>query len=54
MGWREFQAWRRERMRSVRAHERLERTAPDSWAGYQADGWWAEQRQKADRMRGNA
>lgn len=27
-------------------------TEPDSWSGQGADGWWAEQAAKRDRMRG--
>lgn len=47
MGWRELRAWLREMRRALKEERGLAQTAPDSWDGYEQDGWWAEQRQKA-------
>lgn len=52
MGWRELRAWLRERNRQVELANRARTTDPDSWSGYDADGWWAEQERKREQIRG--
>jgi hypothetical protein len=52
MGWRELRSWLRELNRAVTAEQGRDKTGPDSWAGYEQDGWWAEQRRKQDQIRG--
>lgn len=50
MGWRELMGWI-DHLRRVRERE-VGKTDPDSWAGYQQDSWWAEQKAKHARERG--
>lgn len=52
MGWRELQGHLAALSRLRARKQGREQTDPDSWSGYEADSWWAEQRRKADRMRG--
>jgi hypothetical protein len=54
MGWLELLGHLR-RLKDVREREAgRDKTDPDSWDGAGNDSWWAEQRAKADRMRGRA
>lgn len=52
MGWLEFQGHLAalNRLRLQKASR--DRTDPDSWEGHGQDSWWAEQRRKADELRG--
>jgi hypothetical protein len=52
MGWLELRGWLAELRRSKERAAGRDRTDPDSWQGYESDGWWAEQRRKHDQMRG--
>lgn len=52
MGWREFRAWLRERNRSIKRQTQRNKSAPESWANRDSDGWWAEQDRLREQMRG--
>jgi hypothetical protein len=52
MGWREFKAWLRERRQLVERQNQAHTSDPNTWAGAERDGWWAQQRAKREQIRG--
>jgi hypothetical protein len=52
MSWAELWAWLRARDRMLGARARAQQASPDSWAGRDRDGWWAQQDQRRRQMRG--
>jgi hypothetical protein len=51
MGWREFKGWLRARAALIDRQNQATVGDPNTWAGAEQDGWWAEQRARRDQMR---
>lgn len=53
LGWRELRAWIRAMAKLREAETGRGVTEPDSWQGYENDGWWTAQREKHRQLRGH-
>jgi hypothetical protein len=48
-GWRQFKGWLRELRADQERQALAHKTSPDTWAGAEHDGWWAQARAKGKR-----